>query len=205
MKHNFAGIAAENEWIRLRDEFITGLRCSHQSKYYKQLKFLLPFIPKPANVSVAEEQAPKITEGASNAPEETLDVPSAATESSPPKKKPRLSSQKEKPRNREEVPTQQRVAPIDYPSSSTHNPLDTFFLSMCETTKNLPPYVQLQVKKKIFQAVIEAEEIVAAMHNDQEKNDMLQASTSYSEFPNPASPYSVHSTNEEEPDLWNES
>lgn len=36
--------------------------------------------------------------------------------------------------------------------------LDHFFLSMCETTKHLPGNLQTQVKRKVFQAVIEAEE-----------------------------------------------
>ncbi|KAK5638267.1 hypothetical protein RI129_012562 [Pyrocoelia pectoralis] len=79
-------------------------------------------------------------------------------------------------------------------------PLDMFFLSMCATTKNLPSYVQLQVKKKIFNAVIEAEEIVAAMHNDQAKNSMFDATpgTHDDEYQNNLSPFSVQSNAEEE-------
>lgn len=81
-------------------------------------------------------------------------------------------------------------------------PLDMFFLSMCATTKNLPSYVQLQVKKKIFNAVIEAEEIVAAMHNDQAKNSMSMfdatPSTHDDEYQNNSSPFSVQSNADEE-------
>lgn len=36
--------------------------------------------------------------------------------------------------------------------------LDHFFLSMCETTKQLPTNMQMQLKRKVFQVVLEAEE-----------------------------------------------
>ncbi|PSN44156.1 hypothetical protein C0J52_17426 [Blattella germanica] len=38
------------------------------------------------------------------------------------------------------------------------HPLDMFFCSMCESTKQLPTDLQLRVKKKLFEAVTQAEE-----------------------------------------------
>ncbi|KAF5306567.1 hypothetical protein FQR65_LT07294 [Abscondita terminalis] len=52
-------------------------------------------------------------------------------------------------------------------ANSQSQDLYMFFLSMCEMTKKLPKYAQLQVKKKVFQAVIEAETIFAI---DQDEN-----------------------------------
>lgn len=49
---------------------------------------------------------------------------------------------------------------------SSSQPLDMFFSSMCETTKSLPTRLQILVKRKVFQAVIEAEEAATTMTND---------------------------------------
>lgn len=43
--------------------------------------------------------------------------------------------------------------------NNSFDEMDTFFLSMSKSLKKLSPYVQLQTKRKIFNAILEAEEL----------------------------------------------
>lgn len=188
------GSTASSEWKSLKNQFIKVITQRNTSKrntsnwlYEKQMEFLLPFLTDEdihRNIHKDKSNETLVTvEEATNTTDEVMDDNNYTNEV---QHTPRLK--------RVSVSSTQQDAYIkrkrdeERPSTSQSQPLDMFFLSMCATTKNLPEYVQLQVKKKIFQAVIEAEEIVAAMHNDQEKNNMMS-----NEYENNMSPFSVHS------------
>ncbi|KAF5303337.1 hypothetical protein FQA39_LY10076 [Lamprigera yunnana] len=198
-----SGTLAKNEWRSLKNQLLKVITHHNNAsgsirnwEYKKQMEFLLPFITdndmhinmqdgqNNAEVSVAIEEP----QNATNADENNDNIDYAnGVQHVQRSKRMSVSSQKE-------TSNSKRKREAEQPRTSQSHPLDMFFLSMCATTKNLPPYVQLQVKKKIFQAVIEAEEILAAMNNDQEKNNMMN-----NEFENHMSPFSVRSN---VPEVW---
>lgn len=59
--------------------------------------------------------------------------------------------------NRREIRDKKRAEEAEEMKKNRH-PMNLFFDSMCETTKNLPDWLQRQVKKKVFEAVSEAED-----------------------------------------------
>lgn len=177
------GATAKGEWKTLFTRMINSLtitgegpsnRTQRTWQYRREMEFMLPFVTDDDIHSLQRLQD-------ATSSDQTNDVSSSYNM-----------------RQRVEVPPltakRKRTSTAETSTSTSDGqPLDMFFLSMCATTKNLPPYVQLQVKKKIFNAVIEAEEIVAAMHNDQ--------ATQEDQYQNNLSPFSVPSNPEEE---WQE-
>lgn len=177
------GASAKVEWKNLLIRLINALTINSQGQtsrvqktwqYKKQMEFVLPYI--------TDEEI------------HTLRHANTDTTNYHTRHSQRIETLQSTKRKRQDT--------VEASTSNTDGaqPLDMFFLSMCATTKNLPSYVQLQVKKKIFNAVIEAEEIVAAMHNDQAKNSMFDATpgTHDDEYQNNLSPFSVQSNADEE-------
>ncbi|KAB0791582.1 hypothetical protein PPYR_03382 [Photinus pyralis] len=178
------GAKAQAEWKTLFTRMINSLTITGQGpsnrtqktwQYRREMEFVLPFVTDDDIHSLQRLQQDATSSDRTNDINSSYNM-RQRIEVPPPTAKRKRTSTAETSTN-----------------TSDGQPLDMFFLSMCATTKNLPPYVQLQVKKKIFNAVIEAEEIVAAMHNDQ--------ATQEDQYENNLSPFSVRSNAEEE---WQE-
>ncbi|KAF5278637.1 hypothetical protein FQA39_LY00679 [Lamprigera yunnana] len=127
--------------------------------YKKQMEFLLPFITdydthinmldgqSNAEVFVSIEKL----QNATNAEENNDNIDNANGAQNV------LRSKRMSVLFQKETSNSKRKKEAEQLRTSQSHPLGMFFLSMCATIKSLSPYVQLQVKKKKFQVVIEIE------------------------------------------------
>ncbi|GFT90919.1 MADF domain-containing protein [Nephila pilipes] len=163
--------AAKVQWKKLRDNFREALKRQKDSKYagrtwryQRQMQFLIPFmqsknqdfsIDADRNSSSENTDATLNTEDKKHNSLNSLEDDANDSGPSAVKKKRRISDD------------QKDDLELSRPSIVPGNALLDFFSSMYNTTEELPPQLQLQVKRKIFEVVAEAEETALMMHQQE--------------------------------------
>ncbi|GFY62540.1 MADF domain-containing protein [Trichonephila inaurata madagascariensis] len=163
--------AAKVQWKKLRDNFREALKRQKDSKYagrtwryQRQMQFLVPFMQsknQDFNVDADRNSSSENAEATPNADDKkhnflcSFENDANDSASSSVKKKRRISED------------QKDDLELSRSSIVSGNALLDFFSSMYNTTEELPPHLQLQVKRKIFEVVAEAEETALMMQQQE--------------------------------------
>ncbi|GBM31178.1 hypothetical protein AVEN_242596-1 [Araneus ventricosus] len=167
--------SAKIQWKKLRDNFREALKRQKDSKYVgrtwryqQQMEFLIPFMQsKNQDFSV-------------DADKNSLSESSDTNQNVEDKKPSFIVSLDEDANDSGSSFHKRKRKTIDDPKEdkefgrsviSPGNALLDFFSSMYNTTEELPPQLQLQVKRKIFEVVAEAEETSLMMQQQQQDYD----------------------------------
>ncbi|KAF8767606.1 uncharacterized protein LOC129966138 [Argiope bruennichi] len=166
--------SAKIQWKKLRDNFREALKRQKDSKYIgrtwryqKQMEFLIPFMQsKNQDLSLDADKTSFSESSDTNQNTEdkkpsftvSLDEDANDSGSSFHKKRKTIDDQKE-----DKEFSRSAITP--------GNALLDFFSSMYNTTEELPLQLQLQVKRKIFDVVAEAEETALMMQQQQQEYD----------------------------------
>ncbi|XP_015927757.1 uncharacterized protein [Parasteatoda tepidariorum] len=178
---NYAdGKAAKVQWKKLRDNFREALKRQKDSKgsrawrYHQHMEFLIPFMQsKNGDLIYENDKASDTTAEILPYSEDAnyvinLEEEASDSSSSLPRKKRKnctpLSYLDDAKRIEMDELNQNLL-------SAGRNPLLEFFNSMYSTTETLPAHLQLQVKKKVFEIVTEAEETALMLQDQYEKQN----------------------------------
>ncbi|KFM82554.1 Transcription factor Adf-1, partial [Stegodyphus mimosarum] len=178
--------AAKMQWKKLRDNFREALKRQKDSKsgggrmwrYQQQMEFLIPYMQSKTQdfredsdrtSGDGNEIVPYLEDSSykrsSSSFDPSVDEEGNDSVSSLPRRKRKLgaASYFDEQKNEKEDRDFNRNAIVP------GNALLDFFSSMYNTTEELPPHLQIQVKRKVFEIVTEAEETALVFQQQQQE------------------------------------